>query len=148
MSFEIFYNENSFLAYKNKKLKKSKNWHFYKGVNSWFFSQKSKNWHFSRGVNPWFSSKNCHFFQLFFRQYRQGKWLSKQEDKKSRKIDSFTKGLIHGFCPKMIIIPTWFLRQYRQGQCLSRYSRTKKLLSRLWKQEVQKVEKLTFFQRG
>ena len=44
MSFSIFYNEkNAFLGYKNKKI------------------EKSKNGHFSKGVNPWFWSKNCHF---------------------------------------------------------------------------------------
>ena len=48
----VFYNileqENFFLAYKNKTLK------------------KSKNWDFSEGVNPWFWSKNSHFFVSFF----------------------------------------------------------------------------------
>ena len=28
--------------------------------------KKSKNWHFSKGVNPWFSSKIGHFSSLFF----------------------------------------------------------------------------------
>ena len=37
--------KNAFLTYKNKKLKKSKNWHFSKGVNAWF---SSKNVHFSK----------------------------------------------------------------------------------------------------
>ena len=64
--YDILQRKNSFLGYKNKKLKQSKSWHFYKGVNSWFFSKKSKNWHFSRGVNPWFWSKNGHFFNFFF----------------------------------------------------------------------------------
>ena len=41
-----------------------------------------------------------------------------------------------------------FFRQYGAGKCLLRYSRKKKRLSRLEKQEVQKIEKLTFFQRG
>ena len=60
----------------------------------------------------------------------------------------FPKGLAHGFDPKMAIFPTFFLRQYRLGKCLLWYSGTKKRLSRLQKQEVQKVENLTFFQRG
>ena len=38
--------------------------------------------------------------------------------------------------------------QYRAGKCLLRYSRTKINLSTLQKQEVQKVKKLTFFQKG
>ena len=40
--------KNAFLGYKNKKFK------------------KSKNWHFSKGVNPWFWSKNGHFPTFFF----------------------------------------------------------------------------------
>ena len=39
-------------------------------------------------------------------------------------------------------------KQYRPGKCLLRYSKTKTSLSRLEKQEVQKREKLTFFQKG
>ena len=134
---------NPFSRLWNKKFKKSKNWHFSKGVNRWFFSKndhfynffffgnigqenlfydilegknaflgyknrkfkKWKNWHFSKRVNAWFFSKNGHFSNSFFRQYRPGK-------------------------------------------CLLGYSRTKKRLSKLLKQEVQKVEILTFFQRG
>ena len=106
--------KNVFLGYKNKKFKKSKNWHFSIGVNSWFWSKngrfsnfyflgnigqenvfydilkrknaflgyknkkfkKTKNWHFSKRVNPWFWSKNCHFLTFFFRQYRPIKCLS------------------------------------------------------------------------
>ena len=49
MSFTILYiKKNAFVAYKNKKFK------------------KSKNWHFSKGVNPRFWSKNGHFSKLFF----------------------------------------------------------------------------------
>ena len=45
---KVFYyiveRKNAFLGYKNKKIKKPKNWHFSKGVNPWFWS---KNGHFS-----------------------------------------------------------------------------------------------------
>ena len=48
----VFYNilerRNAFLEYKNKKLK------------------RSKNWEFSKWVNPWVWSKNGHFSNLFF----------------------------------------------------------------------------------
>ena len=102
--YDILERKNAFLGYKNKKSKKSKNWHFSKGVNPWFWSKnghfsnffflgnigqenvfydilerinafqgyekkkfkKSKNWHFSKGVNPWFWSKNGHFSNFFF----------------------------------------------------------------------------------
>ena len=103
--YDILQRKNSFLGYKNKKFKKSKNWHFSKGLNprgfdpkmsmfqNFFFLRnigqenvfydilerknafqgykkkkfkKSKNWHFSKGVNSWFWSKHGQFFQLFF----------------------------------------------------------------------------------
>ena len=111
--YDILERKNAFVGYKNKKFKKSKNWHFCKGVNPrfWFknnhFSnlfflgnidqenvyydilerenafvgyknkkfKKSKNSHFSKGVNPWFWFKNNHFSTFFFRQYRPGKCL-------------------------------------------------------------------------
>ena len=47
--------KNAFLGYKNKKF------------------NKSKNWHLSKGVNPSFWSKNGHFSNFFFWQYREGK---------------------------------------------------------------------------
>ena len=88
--YDILERKNAFLRYKKKKSKESKNWHFSKGVNPWFWyknghfsnflflgnigqenvfydiseqknaflgynnkkSKKSKNWHFSKGVNP------------------------------------------------------------------------------------------------
>ena len=46
--YDILERQNVFLSYKNKKFK------------------KSKNWHFSKGVNPWFWSKNGHFSNFFF----------------------------------------------------------------------------------
>ena len=85
--YDILERKNACLDYKNKKFK------------------KSKKWHFCKEVNPWFWSKNGHFSNFFFRQYRLGK-------------------------------------------CLLRYATTKNHLSRLEQQEVEKVEKFTFFQRG
>ena len=67
---------------------------------------------------------------------------------KKSKIDIFPNGLTHGFGPKMAIFPTFLFRQYRPGKCFLQYSTTKKPLSTLSKEEVKKVEKLTFFQRG
>ena len=45
---DILERKNAFLRYKNKMLK------------------KSKNWQSSKGVNPWFRSKNGHFSNFFF----------------------------------------------------------------------------------
>ena len=104
VSYDILKRKNAFLGYKNKNFKKSKNWHFSKGVNPWFCSKighfsiffflgnigqenvfydilerknaflgnknkkfkKSKTWHFCKGVNPWFCSKIGHFSIFFF----------------------------------------------------------------------------------
>ena len=46
--YDILERKNAFLGCKNKK------------------SKKSKNWHFSDQVNPGFWSKNGHFVQSFF----------------------------------------------------------------------------------
>ena len=42
--YDILEQKDAYVSYKNKNLKKSKNWHFSKGVNPWFWS---KNGHFS-----------------------------------------------------------------------------------------------------
>ena len=122
-----------------------------------------KKWHFFKRVNSWFRSKNGLFFLTFlFRQYRPEKCLfqysrtkkrlsrlKKKDVEKLEKLTLFQKGLTHCFGPKMaLFFLTFFFRQYRPRKRLSRYFRTKKRLFRLWKQEVQRVEKLTFFQRG
>ena len=112
--YDILERKNTFLGYKNKKFKKSKNWHISKGDNPRFWSKnghfynifflgnkgkknvfydilerkcaflgykkkkfkKSKKWHFSKGVNPWFWSNKGHFSNIFcFSQYRQEKYL-------------------------------------------------------------------------
>ena len=102
--YDILQRKNVFLGYKNKKLKKSKNCYFFKGVSPWFlwkihhFSifflkgfigqenvlydilerknvflsyknnkfKKSKIWHYSKGVSSWFWSKIGHFSIFFF----------------------------------------------------------------------------------
>ena len=46
--YDILERKNAFLGCKNKKFK------------------KSKNWHFSKGINPWFLSKNGNFTNVFF----------------------------------------------------------------------------------
>ena len=40
--YDILDRKNAFLGYKNKEFKKSKNWHFSKGVNPWFWSKKGQ----------------------------------------------------------------------------------------------------------
>ena len=65
--YDILERKNAFLSYNNKKF------------------EKSKNWHFSKGVNPWFWSKNGHFLNFFFfRQYTPGKCLLRYSRTKKR----------------------------------------------------------------
>ena len=85
--YDIPERKNTFLGSKTKKFK------------------KSKSWHFSKGVNPWFWSKNGHF-ELFF----------------------------SGIIGKENV----FYDILERKNAFLGYK----------KQEVQKVEKLTFFQRG
>ena len=126
MSFTIFQNEKTFL-YRQKKKK----------IN------KSKNLHFSKGVNLWFWSKNGHFFKVFFQSRlvrkmsydileRKNSFLAYKNNKfKKTKTDISLKGLTHGFGTKMAIFSTFLFRQYSLGKCLLRYSRTKKHFSRI-----------------
>ena len=55
--YDILEGKIAFRGYKNKTFK------------------KSNNWHFSKGDNPRFWSKNGHFSNIFFWQYRSGKCL-------------------------------------------------------------------------
>ena len=123
--YDLLQRKISFLGCQNIKFKKSKNWHFFIGVNPWFLCKngyfsnffflgnmgqenvfydilerknaflagknkkfkKSKNWHFSKGDTTWFWSKNGHFSTLFFMQYRPAKcllWYSRTKKRLSR----------------------------------------------------------------
>ena len=110
--YDILEPTNTFLGYKNEKFKKSKNWHFSKGLShalgqkiaifpTFFLRQyrprksllryfrtkkhlsrlkkltvkKVKKLTFQKKVNPRFRSKNGHFSNIFFWQYRPGKFL-------------------------------------------------------------------------
>ena len=86
--------------------------------------KNSKNWHFSKGVNPWFWTKNGHFSNFFllgnigqenvfyYILERENAFLSykNKKFKKSKTWHSFfPKVLTDGFGPKKIIFPTFFL---------------------------------------
>ena len=51
--YDILERKNTFLGYKNMKSKKSKNWHFSKGVNPWFWykSGQFSNFFFGRNID-------------------------------------------------------------------------------------------------
>ena len=102
--YDILQRKNAFLRYKNKKSKKPNKWHFFKGVNPWFWS---KNGHFSN----FFFLRNLGHENVFNNILeRKSAFLGYKSKKfKSRKIDIFPKRLTHGFGPKMVIFPTFFL---------------------------------------
>ena len=101
--YDILERKNAFLGYKNKKFK------------------KSKNWHFSRGVNPWFLSKNGLFTNVFFLgnigqenvfynilERKQVFLGYKKEKFKRSKNWHFSKRITHGMSPKIAIFPFFF----------------------------------------
>ena len=84
--FDILQRKNAFLGYKNKKFK------------------KSKNWHFSKTVNPWFRVKNGHCSNFFFlgNLGQENVFLGYKNIKfKKSKMDILPNGLTHDFGPKM-----------------------------------------------
>ena len=70
--------------------------------------------------------------------------MIKTRSSKSPNIEIFPKGLTHGFGPKMAIFPTFFFLGIigQENVFYDILERKNK------KQEGQKVEKLTFLQRG
>ena len=177
--YDILERKDAFLDYKNKKFKKTKNWHFSKGINPCFWCKnglfsnfftlgnigqenvfcdilerknvllgyknkkfkKSKNWHFSKGVNPCFWSKTGLFSNFFFsgnighenifydilKQKNDFLGYKKNKFKNSKNWHFFNPW----FWSKNGRFFNFFFRQYRPGKCLLRYSTTKKRLSRL-----------------
>ena len=123
---DILERKNAFLGYKNKKFK------------------KSKNWHFSKGVNQWFWSKNGHFSNFFFRQYRPEKCLLRYsrvenaflayKNKKLKKWKNwhFSKEVNPRSWSKSGHFSNFFFfKKYRPEKCFWWYSRAIKRLSRL-----------------
>ena len=108
------------LGYKNTKFKKSKNWHFSKGVNPWFWS---KNGHFSNVFLGSIGQENV-FYDILepkntFLGYKNTKF-------KKSKNWRFSKGVNPWFWSKNgHFANIFFFRKYRPGKCLLRYSRTK-----------------------
>ena len=124
--YAILERKNAFLGYQNKNIKKLQNWHYSKLVNPWFWS---KNYHFSNFSFQAIQARTMSF--TIFQNEKTSFQAIKTKNSKSRKIDSFPKGLTHGFGPEMGIFPTFLFRQYRPGKCVLRYSRREKRFSQL-----------------
>ena len=141
--YDILERKNAFLGYKNKKFKKTKNYIFPKGL--------------THGIGP----KMAIISTFFFRQQRPGKCLLRYSRPRKkpfqaiktrisnrRKLDIFKKGLTYGFAPKMTIYPTFFFLAKIGQENVFYDILERKNAFQSQKQEVQKVKKLMFFQRG
>ena len=102
--YDILEQKNAYLPNENNKLKKSKNLHFSKGVNPWFYSKIG---HFS---NLFFldiqARKSCF---MIFQNAKTSFYAIKRRSSKSRKIDIFPKALSHGFAQKWPFLHLFFL---------------------------------------
>ena len=122
--YDLVERNNAFLDYKNKKVNKSKNWHFFKGVNPWFWSKIG---HFSNFVFLSNIGQANVFYHIL--EQKNAFLAYKNKKEKSRKNWHFSKS--------MVLVQKWpffylcFFMQYTPGNYLLRYSRTKKYLSRL-----------------
>ena len=102
--YDILERKNAFLGYKNKKFKKSKNWHFSKGVNPWFWS---KNGQFSN----FFFLGNIGHENVFYDILERKKAFLRYKNNKfnSGKVFIFPKGLSRGFGKKNGHFTNFFL---------------------------------------
>ena len=86
--------------------------------------KNSKNWHFSKGVNPWFWSKNGHFANLFFLgniglenilynilERKNASLGYKNKMLKKSKNCIFANWWTQAFGPKMAIFPSFLFRK-------------------------------------
>ena len=93
--YDILDRKNAFLRYEKKKLKKSKNWHFSKGVNPWLWS---KNGHFS---NLFFLGNICQENVFYYILERKNAFLGyKNQKHKKSKNWPFSKGVNPWFWSK------------------------------------------------
>ena len=95
---DVLERKNAFLGYKNKKLKKSKNCHFSKGVNPWFWPN---NGHFSNFFLLGKIDQENVFYDILER--KNALLGYKKKKLKKSKIDIFPKGLTNRLGPKMAI---------------------------------------------
>ena len=136
--YDILERKNAFLGYKNKKFKKSKNWHFSKGDNSWFWS---KNGHFSNDtIRIEYREERLVFFLQSHQTIFVGQICLKRKNKPIcnfwpkpwtnpfGEIQILRLFYIDVFTGQKRLV---FYIERHQTKCLSRYSKTKKHLSRL-----------------
>ena len=114
--YDILEPKNTLLGYKNEKFKKLKNCHFSMLlVQKWPF--------FELFFLSSIGQKNVFYDNL---EPKTPSQAIKTKSLKRLKIDSFPKGLTHGFSPKMAIFPTFFLGNIGQKNAFYDILETKK----------------------
>ena len=87
-------------------------------------------------------------FTILYNEKTSFQAIKTRSSRSKKKNDIFLKGLTHGFGPKMALFPTFFLGNIGKENVFYDFpERTNSFLGYKNK-KVQKVEKLTFFQRG
>ena len=140
---DILERKTSFLGYKNKKFKKSKNSNFLKAVNPWFCS---KNGDFSNFFIQTIQAKKMSF--TIFQNEKMPFQAIKTRSSKSRKIDIFPKGLNHGFGSEMSIFPTFFFQAIQAGKMSFSIFQNGKPLFQAIKTRSSKSRKIQIFLKG
>ena len=102
MFYDILERKNAFLGYKNKNVKKSKNWDFSKRVNPWFWQKIA--------IFPAFFLSNIGRKNMFndILEPKNDIVGHKKRTSNSPKMEIFSKGLTHGFGQKMAIFLPFF----------------------------------------
>ena len=86
---------------------------------------------------------------IFYNEKTPFQAIKKRSTKKSKNCHFFNPwGLTHGFGPKITIFPPFFFKAIQARKMSFTIFQNKKNAFLSQKQEVQKVKKLTFFQRG
>ena len=100
--YDILERKNAFRGFKNKTFKKSKNWHFFKGVTHGFGPKMAIFPRFFLGN----TGKENVFYDILERK-NAFRGFKNKTFKKSKNWH-FSKGVTHGFGPKMAIFPRFF----------------------------------------
>ena len=108
--YDILERQKFLLGYKNKKFKKSKNWHFPKGVNSWFWS---KNAHISKFFFLGNTGQENVFYDIL--EQKDAFLDYKKKNLKQAKNSHFSKGVNPWFwCKNGHFCNFFFLGNLRQ----------------------------------
>ena len=148
--YDILDQKNALIGYKNKKLKKSKSWHFSKGVNPWFWSKHGHLWNFFLG--------NIRQVNVFYDILEQKNAFLGYKNKKFKKAKNwhFSNGVNSWFWSKNGHFSNFFLGNKGQENefydilerknAFLRYKKKKFKQSKNWRFSMVLVQKWPFFQ--